>query len=95
MEDEFAEILVERQEDSLLVRTESGDYLVQDTGALFSDREDIPTRLSERFQGRPRDGKMDAEQLRLYDEFGIEVPFIRVNQRRYFRIICDRQAIGM
>jgi hypothetical protein len=24
--------------------------------------------------------------MRLYDEFGIEVPFIRVNQRRYFRI---------
>jgi isopenicillin-N epimerase len=42
--------------------------------------------LPERFLGRPRDGKIDAEQLRLYDEFGIEVPFIRVDQRRYFRI---------
>ena len=42
--------------------------------------------LPERFQGRPRKGKCEAEQLRLYDEFGIEVPFIRVYQRRYFRI---------
>jgi|CZKM01.1.fsa_nt_gi isopenicillin-N epimerase len=42
--------------------------------------------LPERFQGRPKRGKCDAEQMRLYDEFGIEVPFIRVNQRRYFRI---------
>jgi isopenicillin-N epimerase len=42
--------------------------------------------LPERFQGRPRQGKIDVEQLRLYDGFGIEVPFIRVNERRYFRI---------
>lgn len=42
--------------------------------------------LPERFQGRPRKGKIDVEQLRLYDGFGIEVPFIRVNERRYFRI---------
>jgi isopenicillin-N epimerase len=42
--------------------------------------------LPERFQGRPRKGKCEAEQLRLYDEFGIEVPFIRVYQHRYFRI---------
>jgi isopenicillin-N epimerase len=42
--------------------------------------------LPERFQGRPRKGKCEAEQLRLYDDFGIEVPFVRVNQRRYFRV---------
>jgi isopenicillin-N epimerase len=40
------------------------------------------------FQGRPRTGKIDVEQLRLYDEYGIEVPFVRVGrpERRYFRI---------
>ena len=44
--------------------------------------------LPERFQGRPQNGKIDAEQLRLYDQFGIEVPFIRFGQpeRRYFRL---------
>jgi isopenicillin-N epimerase len=42
--------------------------------------------LPERFQGRPQKRKCEAEQLRLYDKFGIEVPFVRVNQRRYFRI---------
>jgi isopenicillin-N epimerase len=34
--------------------------------------------LPERFQGRPPTGKIDAEQLRLYDEFKIEVPFSRM-----------------
>ena len=40
------------------------------------------------FQGRPREGKIDAEQCRLYDEFGIEVPFFRIGrpERRYLRI---------
>jgi len=44
--------------------------------------------LPERFQGRPKSGKIDSEQLRLYDEFQIEVPFFRFGQpsRRYFRI---------
>jgi len=44
--------------------------------------------LPERFQGRPRNGKIDAEQLRLYDQFGIEVPFLRFGrpERRYFRL---------
>jgi isopenicillin-N epimerase len=44
--------------------------------------------LPERFQGRPRTGKIDTEQLRLYDRFRIEVPFIRMGkpERRYFRI---------
>ena len=44
--------------------------------------------LPERFQGLPRSGKIDAEQLRLYDQFGIEVPFMRFGlpERRYFRL---------
>ena len=39
-------------------------------------------------QGRPKRGKIDAEQSRLYDQFRIEVPFFRIGQpeRRYFRI---------
>ena len=42
--------------------------------------------LPERLQGKPRKGKIDAEQLRLYDELCIEVPFVRANERGYFRI---------
>jgi isopenicillin-N epimerase len=44
--------------------------------------------LPERFQGGRPGGKIDEEQLRLYDEFGIEVPFARIGEppRRYFRI---------
>ncbi len=44
--------------------------------------------LPERFQGAPKSGKIDAEQLRLYDEFGIEVPFVRAGlpERRCLRI---------
>jgi isopenicillin-N epimerase len=44
--------------------------------------------LPERLQGRPRSGKLDVEQVRLYDEFGIEVPFMRFGspERRYLRI---------
>jgi isopenicillin-N epimerase len=44
--------------------------------------------LPERFQGRPRTSKIDAEQSRLYDEFGIEIPFFRFAQpeRRWLRI---------
>ncbi len=40
------------------------------------------------FQGRPRSGKIDAEQLALYDRFGIEVPIMRFGnpEQRYFRI---------
>jgi isopenicillin-N epimerase len=36
--------------------------------------------LPQRFQGVPPNGKIDVEQLRLYDEFGIEVPFNRVGE---------------
>lgn len=44
--------------------------------------------LPEPFQGRPRSGKIEAEQLRLYNEFGIELPFFRFGspERRYFRL---------
>jgi isopenicillin-N epimerase len=44
--------------------------------------------LPEAFQGRPKDGKLDADQLRLYDEYGIELPLLRFGspERRYFRI---------
>jgi isopenicillin-N epimerase len=45
-------------------------------------------RLPERFQGKPAAGKIDSEQLELYDRFAIEVPFSRVGQPpvRYLRI---------
>ena len=44
--------------------------------------------LPERFQGRRRAGKIDPEQLRLYDEFRIEMPLVRNGspERRFFRI---------
>ena len=44
--------------------------------------------LPERFQNVPPSGKIDVEQLRLYDEYGIEVPFNRFGQpeRRWLRI---------
>jgi isopenicillin-N epimerase len=44
--------------------------------------------LPERFQGRPRTGKIDPEQLLLYDRFGIEAPLVRFGrpERRFFRI---------
>ena len=44
--------------------------------------------LPEKLQSVARAGKIDAEQLHLYDRFGIEVPFNRAgdSERRYFRI---------
>lgn len=44
--------------------------------------------LPERFQNRPRTGKIDTEQLLLYDRFGIEVPLNRMGEpeRRCLRI---------
>jgi hypothetical protein len=44
--------------------------------------------LPDRFQHRPRKGKIDPEQLRLYDWFKIELPLYRFGKtdRRYFRI---------
>jgi isopenicillin-N epimerase len=59
--------------------------------------------LPPRFQNRPRSGKIDAEQLRLYDKFGIEDPFFRLGRikRRYFRVsaqlyntLADYQALA-
>jgi isopenicillin-N epimerase len=59
--------------------------------------------LPEYFQGRPRSGKIDREQLVLYDRFGIEVPFVRIgpDQKRYFRVsaqlyngIADYERLG-
>lgn len=45
-------------------------------------------RLPERLQGRGRSGKIDAEQLWLYDRSGIEVPFLWIGKpvRRYLRV---------
>lgn len=44
--------------------------------------------LPARFQSRSPSGKIDAEQLELYDRYGIEVPFLRCGEpeRRWFRI---------
>ena len=44
--------------------------------------------LPKQFQGLPRTGKIDLEQQRLYDEFGIEVPLMRIgkNEVRWFRV---------
>jgi isopenicillin-N epimerase len=55
-------------------------------GALLGSMATLP--LPQKFQGLPRAGKIDPEQLRLYDDFGVEVPFFRIGQpeRRYFRI---------
>jgi isopenicillin-N epimerase len=44
--------------------------------------------LPARFQNRPRTGKVDREARRLYDDWGIEVPFNRLGspETRYFRV---------
>jgi hypothetical protein len=42
--------------------------------------------LPPRFQRRAASGKIDREQLQLYDDFGIEVPFLRIGQTRWFRV---------
>jgi isopenicillin-N epimerase len=45
-------------------------------------------RLPEKFQGRPLKGRFEEEQVRLYHDFGIEVPFLRIGMPsvRYFRV---------
>jgi isopenicillin-N epimerase len=45
-------------------------------------------RLPEKFQGRPLNGRIEEEQVQLYKQFGIEVPFLRIGMpsRRYIRI---------
>ncbi len=47
--------------------------------------------LPERFQGRARSGRIDREQLALYDRFGIEVPLSRFGQpeRRWLRVAAQ------
>lgn len=42
--------------------------------------------LPEKLQGQPSSGKIDPEQLHLYDRHGIEVPFNRINGKRYLRV---------
>lgn len=51
---------------------------------LLGSMATIPLPLKYRIARKS--GKIDGEQLRLYDQFGIEVPFSRVGQRRYFRV---------
>jgi len=53
-EHKFAEIFFERHEYPLLIRAESGDVFIRDAGALFSNREDIPARISQRVESWPR-----------------------------------------
>jgi isopenicillin-N epimerase len=45
-------------------------------------------RLPEKFQGRPLKSRFEEEQVRLYHDFGIEVPFLRIGMPsvRYFRV---------
>jgi len=54
--------------------------------SLLGSMATIP--LPERFQDRSTSGKIDPEQLALYDRFGIEVPFMRFGdpERRWLRI---------
>lgn len=44
--------------------------------------------LPEQWQNKSSAGRIDAEQLRLHDKFGIEVPFMRTRnpERRYLRV---------
>ncbi len=45
-------------------------------------------RLPEKFQGRPLKGRFEKEQVKLYEKFGIEVPFLRIGtpSSRYVRV---------
>jgi isopenicillin-N epimerase len=54
--------------------------------ALLGAMATIP--LPQRFQSRKASGKIDREQLALYDRFGIEVPFMRFGepQQRWLRV---------
>lgn len=45
-------------------------------------------RLPDPFQGRPVKGRFEIEQVQLYREFGVEVPFLRIGpaEERYIRV---------
>jgi isopenicillin-N epimerase len=45
-------------------------------------------RLPQRFQGRSLNGRFEVEQVQLYKEFGIEVPFLRIGMptARFIRV---------
>jgi isopenicillin-N epimerase len=45
-------------------------------------------RLPERFQSRPLNGRFEEEQVRLYRDYGIEVPFLRIGMtaERFIRV---------
>jgi isopenicillin-N epimerase len=45
-------------------------------------------RLPENFQGRPLTGRFEKEQVQLYKQFGIEVPFLRIGMpsQRFIRV---------
>jgi isopenicillin-N epimerase len=42
--------------------------------------------LPQKFQRIVQSGKIDREQLQLYDDFRIEVPFLRMGETRWFRV---------
>jgi isopenicillin-N epimerase len=48
-------------------------------------------RLPERFQGRPLKGRFEEEQVGLYRDYGIEVPFLRIGKptERYIRVSAE------
>lgn len=48
-------------------------------------------RLPESFQGRPLKGRFEAEQVNLYRDFGIEVPFLRIGPSGYRHIRVSAQ----
>ena len=54
--------------------------------SLLGSMATIP--LPARFQGRPKEGKIEREQRRLYDQFGIELPWVRLGPqgKRHVRI---------
>src|SRR4029077_2437965 len=45
-------------------------------------------RLPSRFQGRQLNGRFEEEQVKLYRDFGVEVPFLRIGTptERYIRV---------
>lgn len=55
VENKLAEILVEGKQDSLALRTNSGNILIRDARAFFSHREYLPACISKCRQGRPRE----------------------------------------